>query len=362
MRRLLILLFLILLFSFQAEATDVFDQQAQQFGVDTIADGIPQQAKVYLGDEISPDLNFFEEATAMFSDVISQSGGYVKASVSLMLRMLLVLILCRLVEVDKLSLSAHAVSTAGVLALTLCCTADLKSMMGLGRNTMEELMDFSTLLLPVMASAAAASGGITSAGVLYSVATVFSKVLIGFCGKILLPVIYAHLALGVADASLQGERLKKLREFLEWLIKWSLKIVMYAFTGFLAASGILAGSVDAAAVKATKVAVSGVVPVVGGIISDAAETILYSTGILKGAVGTFGMLAFLAIFLMPFLRMGLHYLTLKLTAALGGVMGSSLCGYMECIASAMGFLLAMLGSCVVMCLLSCCCFMRMTGL
>lgn len=362
MRKILIFLILILIFTTQIKATEIMDQQAEQFGVDTILDGMPQSAADQLEGGISPNLNFVEEASEILSNTVSQSGVYVRASVSLLLKILLILILCRLVETDKQSAVSHAVSLAGVLSLTLCCAADLKTMIGLGRKTMDELMDFSTLLLPVMASAAVATGATTGAGVLYGVAAVFSKILIGVCGKILMPMVYAFLALGVVDASLQEARLSKMREFLAWLIKWSLKIVMYAFTGFLAVSGVLAGSVDGAVLKAAKVTISGVVPVVGGIISDAAETILHSAGILKGAVGTFGMLAFLAIFLSPFLRMGLHYLTFRFTSVLGGVMGSSLCEYMECITTTMGFLLAMLGSCVLMCLLSCCCFVRMSGL
>ncbi len=362
MRKVFILLVFLILFSVQVRATDIMEQQAEQFGFDTIVDNAPESAKSYLEDEISPNLDFLGEATNIISGTISQSGGYLKASVSLLLRILLILILCRLVETDKQPAVAHAVSLAGVLALTLCCAGDLKTMIGLGRKTMDELTGFSTLLLPVMASAAAASGSVTSAGILYGVAAIFSKILIGFSSKVLMPLIYAFLALGVTDASLGDARLTKLREFLSWLIKWSLKTVLYAFTGFLAASGVLAGSVDAAALKAAKFTLSGTVPIVGGIISDAAEAVLFGAGILKSAVGTYGMLAFLAVFASPFLRMGLHYLALKLTTALGGILGSYLCNYMECIAAAMGFLLAMLGSCVLMCLLSCCCFMRLTGL
>ena len=44
------------------------------------------------------------------------------------------------------------------------------------------------------------------------------------------------------------------------------------FVGWLTASGAIAGSADAAAVKTAKMAISRAVPVVGGILSDAAET------------------------------------------------------------------------------------------
>lgn len=361
MRKMIILLIIISALTICVRGVELPDQWDGTIDAEKMMDKIPERAEKYLGKQISPQIDFAEDAMNIFSDTISQSGGYIKTSLALILKICLIIILCKLTEAGNWTSMGHSVSLAGVLAMTVCCAADFRTMIGLGKSTMEELVDFSTVLIPVMASAAAATGSATGAGVLYGVTILFSRILIGLCGYVLLPGVYAYLALGVADASMRQDRLKKIREFLSWTMHSLLKWMMYAFTGFVTLSGILAGSVDAMAIKAAKLTLSGVVPVVGGIISDAAETILYSAGIMKSAIGTFGMLALLAVFLSPFLRMGIHYLALKLTGALCGIVGSVLCGYVECITNAMGFLLAMLGSCIVMCLLSCCCFMRFVG-
>ena len=42
---------------------------------------------------------------------------------------------------------------------------------------------------------------------------------------------------------------------------------MLAFVGYLTLSGVIAGSADAMTIKATKFAISGTIPVVGGILS-----------------------------------------------------------------------------------------------
>lgn len=362
MKKLLIFLALIFLLTGKIEAAEVMEQQAEQFGIDRLEDHLPSEAKAYLDEFTTEPQAFSDGVSEILSGTVAKSESYFKASISLLLKILLILILCRLIETEGGGAVGQAATMLGVLALAVCCSADLRTMIGLGKSTMDEMMTFSTLLLPVLASASATSGSVSSAGVLYGTAAVFSKVLIGFCGKILIPMTYAYLALGITDAALHEERLVKLRELLAWLVRWGLKIVMYLFTGFMGINGILSGSVDTAALKAAKVTISGMVPVVGGIISDAAETVLYSAGLLKSSIGTFGMLAFLAVFAAPFLRMGLHYLAFKLTAALGGVLGSSLCGFMDCLTNTMGFLLAMLGSCVLMCLISCFCFIRVVGL
>lgn len=361
MKRLVLLLLLLLLLIPRVQATEILEQQKELFGVEEIENALPQEAEEFL-DEVEPGGRSFSEGVMeILSDALGKSGGFLRASLSLLMRLVVILLLCGLIQTGESPTVGRAVSMAGVLALTVCCASDLRTMIGLGKNTMDEMMSFSSLLLPVMASAAAASGSVTGASVLYGIAVTFSKILIGVCGKVIFPMIYAFLALGITDSALQETRLAKFREMLAWAVRWGLKAVMYLFTGFLAVTGVLSGSVDATALKTAKATLSGMVPVVGGIIANAAESVLYSAGVLKSAIGTFGMLAFLAVFTVPFLQMGIHYLSFKLTTALAGILGSKLVGFMDCITGVMGFLLAMLGSCVLMCLLSCCCFLRVVG-
>ena len=133
---------------------------------------------------------------------------------------------------------------------------------------------------------------------------------------------------------------------------------MYIYTGFLSLSGVLAGSADAIALKTAKMAVSGMVPVVGGIISDAAETVLAGAGLLKHSIGTFGMLAILAIFIVPFLKISIWLIGFRLVSALCAVVESKLSGCMDAVSDAMGYILAMIGSCSLMNLLACFSFFK----
>ncbi len=362
MRKLVILIVLLLLLSVKTNASEIMRQQAELFGVEALEDAIPSDAKEFMKEIPLEGQDFTDGVSEIAKSAVSKSGGYFRASAALLLKILLILLLCRLADGGTQGHVGQTVAMTGVFSMTMCCAADLRVMIGLGKQTMDELMDFSTLLLPVMASASAASGSLTGAGILYGVAVFFAKILIGFCGKVLIPLVYAFLALGVVDAALQESRLAKLQAFLSWVIRWGLKAIMYLFTGFLAVTGILSGTVDTTALKTAGATLSGMVPVVGSIISDAAQSVLYSAGLLKSAIGTFGLLAFLAVFTAPFFRLGLHYLAFRMTSVLAGLMGSKLVGFVDCIMDVMSFLLAMLGSCVLMCMLSCFCFMRVVGI
>ena len=110
---------------------------------------------------------------------------------------------------------------------------------------------------------------------------------------LLVPLLYAYIAACCAHAALGSDGLKKLAALIKGTIVFLLTAGLLAFVGYLTASGAIAGSADAAAVKAAKMTISRAIPVVGGILSDAAETVLAGAGVLRGTVGVVGMLVVL---------------------------------------------------------------------
>ena len=134
--------------------------------------------------------------------------------------------------------------------------------------------------------------------------------------------MYLFLSLSLASAAIGNKLLGRLRDFFKTLITWALKLVLSLFTGYMAITGVISGTADAAAVKVTKMAISGAVPVVGGMLSNATETVLAGAAAVRSTAGVLGLLAILAITAAPFLKLGFQYLLLKLTAALCGVVGS----------------------------------------
>ena len=132
-----------------------------------------------------------------------------------------------------------------------------------------------------------------------------------------------------------------------------LSAILILFVSYLTVSGAIAGTADAATVKAAKFTMSSMVPVVGGILSDAAETVLASAGLPKNAVGVFGMLVVLGMCVAPFLQLGIHYLVYKLTAALSAtVSGGRVAGLIDQIGGAFGLVLGMTGACALLLLIS----------
>ncbi len=249
-----------------------------------------------------------------------------------------------------------AVLIAGILL------GSTQSMIHLGAQTVQQMSDYGKLLLPVMTASLAAQGGASASAVLYGGTALFDQLLSALISGVLVPMVYVFLALAAANCASGQDLLKKFRDLIKWGIGWSLKTLLSVYTAYMGISGVVSGTTDAAALKATKMTISTVVPVVGGILSDASEAVLVSAGLMKNAAGIYGIFAVLALFLGPFLKIAAHYLILKLTAALCALFGTkSTTDLIEDFSAAMGFLLAMTGASCLLVLISTVCFLKGVG-
>lgn len=255
--------------------------------------------------------------------------------------------------------TGRTVRMVTAVAISVILLEPSGAMVGLASETVRQISDYGKLLLPVMTTALAAQGGVTASGALYAGTAAFDSILSGLVSRLLVPMIYLYLALAAVNGIIGEELLKRLRDAMKSFMTWLLKTVLYVFTGFLSITGVVSGATDAAVLKAAKLTISGAVPVVGGILSDASEAVLVSAGTLKNAAGLYGLFAFLAIAAKPFLRIGAQYLVLKATAAICGIFGwKEINDLIGDFSTAMGFLLAMTGAVCVMFLISIICFMK----
>lgn len=255
--------------------------------------------------------------------------------------------------------SGYILEFAAAIGIGTLLLSAGNSMISLAADTVREMSEYGRLLLPVMTGALAAQGGTTAATALYAGTAVFDAVLTSLADRILVPMVYMFLALAAAVAATGEGGVIKLKALLKWLITWAMKGILYLFTGYMGITGAVTGTADAAAVKAAKLTISSFVPVVGGILSDASETVIVGAGVVKNAIGVYGLLAVVALFITPFLQIGLQYLMLKLTGAICTAFElKRAAGLIDDFSSAMGMLLGMTGTVCVLLLISTVCFMK----
>lgn len=289
---------------------------------------------------------------------IAQQGkdsleGVVKNAVRSCVLLLAVTLLCSLAEGLKTGGGGDPMgitTLAACLSITAIAVGDVHSLLSMGEKAMEQMQTLSDVLLPAVSMTTAASGSPAAAVVKQGATILFSDFLIRLIRRLLIPLCYAFVAANVAWAALGNDGLKRVGGLIKWLITILLSVLLLVFIGYLNLTGVIAGGADAATVKAAKFTLSNLVPVVGGVISDTAETLLAGASVLRNAVGVFGMLSVLGICIVPFLHLGAHYLMYKCTAALSATAAGDgrVTGLIDSLSSAFGLVLAMTGSCAVL--------------
>lgn len=323
------------------------------------AEGYTQQVEeIYEeveGYGISPLASLEENLSGLGDYALRQIDSILNSAARTGVQILGVVLLCGMMEVGGLAKggAVDGVAVAGALAVSALAMGEVSSMIGLGRETIGVIQDFATLILPVMAVLTAATGSISLAAVHQGATVLFAQLLISLIDGLLVPMVYLYLATCCGYAAVGNEGLKRIGELIRRGVIGALTGMLIVFIGYLTVTGAIAGSADSATVKAAKIAMSRAIPVVGGILSDAAETMLVGAGVLRTSVGVVGLVAVIAICLVPFLRLVIHYLTFQIAGALAATVAEQrLSKLIEEIGTAFGLILGMAGTCALLLMIS----------
>lgn len=320
-------------------------------------DGLEQAAEEYM-DSVTPDekLNLNEGIKTIMNKAAAAVGEVRNKAVKSGVLLLVIVLFCAVAEGSFAGAglgTLQVVPLVGALAVAMVSVADMNTLVGLGRDSVDHMSMFSKVLLPTMATVTAISGAPAGAATRQLVTMLFSDFLLTLIDRLLLPLVYIYIAALTAYAAIGNEGLKRVAGAIKWAVTTVLTVVLLAFVGYLSVSGVIAGSADAVSIKAAKFAMSSMVPVVGGIISDAAETVLAGAGILRSAVGVFGMLTIIAMCVTPFIYLGIHYLAYKCAAVLAAtVSGDRVTNLIDGIGGAFGLVLGMTGACALLLLVA----------
>lgn len=312
------------------------------------------------GTEIMPEEteSFGDGLVELLRNSIYRLQPDFRESVRTCVRILTAALLYSLLQL-LLKRSGKTASIAAVSSVCLLAFQNTDTLIRLASDTVFEICEYGKLLCPVMTAALAGQGAVSASSALYMGTLIFIALLDAMISRFFVPMVYAFLVFSAANCAMEEEFLRKFADSIKSVLSWLLKTLLLVFTTYMSITGVVAGTTDAAALKAAKVTISTAVPVVGGVLSDASEAVLVGMGLMKNAAGIYGILAALAVFLGPFLKVGLQYLGLKLSASLCSMFASkNIASLVNDLSSALGLLLSMLASACTMVLISTVCFLK----
>lgn len=205
--------------------------------------------------------------------------------------------------------SAFENDVVGKLANNVCflviIAITIKSFMiaiDLGTETIDTMVTFMQVLLPILLTILIALGGVTTSAFFHPVLLGA----IGFIGTIIksvvLPLILFSAVLAIVNNLSSKVQVTKLAGLLKQSAVVILGFVLTTFIGIISIQGITASTVDGVTIRTAKFAVDKFIPVVGGFLSDAMDTVIGYSLLLKNGIGVIGLIFIFFICLAPMLK------------------------------------------------------------
>lgn len=249
--------------------------------------------------------------------------------------------------------SQKYISIAGVCAAAYTLTGGIDGLVTQTTEALIRMADYSRAAIPAVFTAAVSSGAVVSASAKYAAVTIAIDMLMSMSRNLLVPLIYAYLALALSSAVFENAILKACQRAVKWIAGTLLTGFTIIFGAFMGISGLVSGAADALAVKTARTVISTTLPVVGGIISDAASTVLSAAAMIRNSAGALSLIAVCALCAGPFVMLSIKMLLFKATAAACEMLPNSrMSVFINDVGTALSMLLGLLGCCAIMLFIS----------
>lgn len=263
------------------------------------------------------NFNFREYVTSLLKgentidsrDILKTIGkiffNEVYENVPILIQILSITIICAVLTNIQSSFDSTTVSElAYYVSYLLVITLVIKSfnpVMELSRFTVNSMVKFMEIILPTLLTLLVAVGG-------FRASTFFNPIVLGgvniigiLIKDIVFPLIFFSFIIGIISRISEKIQFSKLAELMRQVIVTLLGGFLTVFIGIMSIYGVVS-TVDGVTARTAKFAVDRFIPIIGKFLSDAMDTVVGCSLILKNAVGSLGLFAVLFICISPIIK------------------------------------------------------------
>jgi stage III sporulation protein AE len=266
--------------------------------------------------------------------------------------LLLIVVSGVLAQLTNAFSSEGAAKIANLVVYAAAAIVIVNALVGAVKTTngaIEGLLNVSQGVFPVLSMMLAATGGLASTAVLQPAWSIVINTASWLTREALIPAALYGGALAVVGNLTDKGLLKELGSLVRGAGVWIAGAVMTVFVAIAAIQGSAAVSYDGISFRAAKYAVDSMVPYIGGMFSDMADTFVGCTLLVRNAVGMAGLLMMVVAIIRPLLLALGVYFAFKLAAAMSGAFESKqLCAVMNESAKVVMLLVVVMMMCFAM--------------
>ena len=175
--------------------------------------------------------------------------------------------------------------------------------------------DYMSFSVPLYASAVSGCGYTATASTMQSIFIFLSVIISNFIVKVVYPLLYFCGIMTAVNGISSYINLSRFIKIISKIIKYALGIITTIFAGIITFAGLSSNAGDNIAIKTIKFTISNFVPVVGTCLSDALNSIIGSSHILKNSLGYIGYIVLISVCLIPVIKLGISVIIFRLSAS-----------------------------------------------
>lgn len=191
------------------------------------------------------------------------------------------------------------------------------------RDTIQTMIEFILALLPILLALIATGGGIVSVAFFHPIIIFLMNTSGLLMNYFVLPLLFLATILSIVSTMSDQYKVTKLSKLLQNVSVGALGVFLTIFLGVLSVQGTATAVADGIAVKTAKFVTGNFIPVVGRMFTEASDTVLGASALLKNTVGIAGVVILLLIVAFPAIKIFVIALIYKFAAAVLQPLGSN---------------------------------------
>ncbi|MED0966453.1 stage III sporulation protein AE [Bacillus paramycoides] len=292
--------------------TNVVDQQLDKLGIEDVKqfwDGLVTKYGGYLPESQKGSFMEFVKGEKEFS-IKEWMIGLLKylfhelvANGKLLGTLIMLTIFSALLQSLQSSFSKSSVSKIAdavvYMVLIIFALNSFYVVMTYARETIQTMVDFILALLPILLALIATGGGVVSVSFFHPIIIFLMNTSGLLMNYIVLPLLLLATILSIVSTMSDQYKVTKLSKLLQNVSVGIIGIFLTIFLGVLSVQGTASAVADGIAVKTAKFVTGNFIPVVGRMFTEAADTVISASGLLKNTVGIIGLVILCLIVVFP---------------------------------------------------------------
>jgi stage III sporulation protein AE len=300
-----------------SDAAVIIEEQFEAGGINRIRDELEKYA-----DEESLDLFGVYDADLLMNDLARGTADMdlrgignralafffreLYQNLDILVKITVLVVICALLKNLQTGFMSEG---AGQIAFYVCYMVMISlllvgfgTVMKMGTGIIDRMIGFMYAAVPVLMALLISGGNITAGGILHPVLLLVVETSATVIRNVFVPLVFISSVMTIVNNISGKIQITRLVNLIKQVVSWSLGIILTIFVITVSLQGTLGAVIDGATQKAAKFAISTFIPVAGKILSDAADTIIGCTLMIKNAAGAAVMIGILVICVLPLIK------------------------------------------------------------